>query len=471
MSDFIGSGEAIDVITRLRESESSVFRGVEAENLTEMVTLMEHRSFEKGRMLFEKGSPGDAMYLILSGQVRIFTTDRGGRELTLALLGEGQVFGELSIIDGRPRSASAVASEPLEALILHRDDFLSFIEKHPATGMALLRNLAERVHYTTTYLESVSSVFRGVRQEDLDDLVALMERQAFSEGELLFEEGSVADSMYMILSGRVRVYTHDDRGDELTVAYYGENQVMGELSLLAPQSRSASAVTIEPTEVLILRRGDFLEFAQKRPPVIIAMMRNLAKRVRHANVYLESLSSVFRGVGPQDLEDLLGVMEKKTFRAGEVLFRQGSPGDCMYLILSGRVRIYIRDEQGNELTLRYYGENQVVGELSVLDAKPRSASASAAELLEVLTLERDEFLAFVRERPLVGITLMRNMAGRVRYTTTYLEKVMDWATKLAKGDYGRVLEDMSSTGDGSDIQALIATFLQMARSIKARSEA
>jgi signal-transduction protein with cAMP-binding, CBS, and nucleotidyltransferase domain len=116
-------------------------------------------------------------------------------------------------------------------------------------------------------------------------------------------------------------------------------------------------------------------------------------------------SPLFRGVDRADREALIKVMRSQSYPKGAVLFHKGDAGDSMYIILSGRVRIFTHDAQGNEITIRHLSE--MFGEFSMLDQKPRSASASAAADLEVLVLHRDDFNAFLRERPLVGLSMMR----------------------------------------------------------------
>ncbi len=179
-------------------------------------------------------------------------------------------------------------------------------------------------------------------------------------------------------------------------------------------------------------------------------------------------SPLFRGVGQAEREALIGVMRRQHFVKGAVLFDKGDPGDSMYIILSGRVRIYTRDAQGSEFTIRYL--DQMFGEFAMLDLAPRSAAASAAEDLEVLVLHRDDFVAFLRERPLVGLAMMRSLVERVRYTTTYLQKVLDATRQLSEGRYDQTLVAPSEKDADSEIQGLIRAFLQMQRSIQVREQ-
>jgi len=182
-------------------------------------------------------------------------------------------------------------------------------------------------------------------------------------------------------------------------------------------------------------------------------------------------SPLFRGVDLADREALIRVMHRQTCPKGTVLFDRGDIGDSMYLIVAGRVRIFTEDAQGNEFTIRHLSE--MFGEFSMLDQKPRSASAEAADDLEVLVLHRDDFLSFLHARPMVGLAMMRNLVERVRYTTMYLQQVMDATRRLSSGDYERAIQELVETGvSGTDaeIQALIQAFVQMVQGVQAREK-
>jgi CRP-like cAMP-binding protein len=177
---------------------------------------------------------------------------------------------------------------------------------------------------------------------------------------------------------------------------------------------------------------------------------------------------LFKGVDRADREALIGVMSRQSYQPGELLFKQGDPGDSMYILLKGRVRIFTTDEQGNEYTIRYL--NRMVGEWSVLDQQPRSTSVAAENDVEALILRRDDFIAFLRARPLVGLALMRDLAERVRYTTSYLQKVLDATERLSRGEYEPTLQETPDSGADTGIQEMIATFLQMADHVKQRED-
>ena len=103
------------------------------------------RRFRPRQRLFREGEPGDHVVAIVSGRVKVSVQTRSGREILLAVKEAGDLVGELSVIDGRPRSATAIALEPVEVVVVSAAAFLEFIESHPRIAVRLLRALAAQI--------------------------------------------------------------------------------------------------------------------------------------------------------------------------------------------------------------------------------------------------------------------------------------------------------------------------------------
>ena len=103
------------------------------------------RRYRARQRLFRESEPGDHVIAILTGRVNVSVQTRSGREILLAVKEPGDLVGELSAIDGRPRSATAVALEPVEALVVTAPAFVEFIERHPRIAVRLLRTLAAQI--------------------------------------------------------------------------------------------------------------------------------------------------------------------------------------------------------------------------------------------------------------------------------------------------------------------------------------
>lgn len=114
------------------------------------------RTFGKGMIIFHKGSPGRSLYIIESGKVRIFLLSRSGQEISVNVYGPGEVFGEMAILDGLPRSAGAMVMEKTVVYTLYRDDFLRCIETSPRMARSIIEELSSRLRYTTDYVEHLA---------------------------------------------------------------------------------------------------------------------------------------------------------------------------------------------------------------------------------------------------------------------------------------------------------------------------
>jgi len=132
------------------------FGGLSDEELAALAESVGKRTFARGMIIFHKGVVGRSLYIIESGRVRIFLLSESGQELSLNIYGPGDVFGELALLDGLPRSAGAVTMEKTVTLTLHRDDFLRHIEAQPRMAWSIMEVLSKRLRYTTEYAESLA---------------------------------------------------------------------------------------------------------------------------------------------------------------------------------------------------------------------------------------------------------------------------------------------------------------------------
>src|SRR6201985_1804409 len=104
-----------------------MFADLGIDELQRISNLCATQHLASGEMLFQKGDPGDALFGVRRGQIRIETGAADGSRLTLNFLGPGDLFGEVAVLDGKSRTADATASEPTELFVLRREDFLTFL--------------------------------------------------------------------------------------------------------------------------------------------------------------------------------------------------------------------------------------------------------------------------------------------------------------------------------------------------------
>jgi CRP/FNR family transcriptional regulator/CRP/FNR family cyclic AMP-dependent transcriptional regulator len=197
--------------------------------------------------------------------------------------------------------------------------------------------------------------------------------------------------------------------------------------------------------------------------------RTRSKAENHAMGYdfLKSvpLFAILSNVQPEALQqDLI----QRQFRQGEAIFQQGDPGQMLYLIESGQVRIYLQDEEGQETSVIVYGPGEIFGELAVIDEMPRSASALAMEDTVVHILSRDRFRAHMRNSPQPALNFLKALSMRVRYSTQQVESLTlhDVPNRLARKllelaqQHGSVVPEgvrINLTLNQSDLAGLVGT--------------
>jgi CRP/FNR family transcriptional regulator, cyclic AMP receptor protein len=103
------------------------------------------RSFKAGATIFSEGEPGDALYVVVEGHVRIVISSDTGDETTVAVLGPGQVVGDQALLDGGQRSATAVAAIATKTLVVTREMFTEWLMEHPAAAIAIMETLSQRL--------------------------------------------------------------------------------------------------------------------------------------------------------------------------------------------------------------------------------------------------------------------------------------------------------------------------------------
>jgi CRP/FNR family cyclic AMP-dependent transcriptional regulator len=135
---------------------SPLFRGLSPEILGRIAELATQRSYLSGEVVFMQGDPGDALYAVLTGKIRISAGTSVGRELFLNIMEPGDTFGEIALLDGGPRTASATAMNDSALVVIRRENFLRVLEREPRLALELLRLCGERLRWTSGLVEDAA---------------------------------------------------------------------------------------------------------------------------------------------------------------------------------------------------------------------------------------------------------------------------------------------------------------------------
>ena len=196
------------------------------------------------------------------------------------------------------------------------------------------------------------------------------------------------------------------------------------------------------------------------------MIGDVLQKIRETNFFKE-LSG----------DALAAVAEKAAMRKyapNEAMMRKGDPADSFFVILDGHLKIVTTDAKGDEIIINKVGPGESIGELALVDERPRSAGAIALDEVEALELTKDAFFDLLDHRLDVSLGIMRGFSSRLRFSTTYIEKVIDWSQKTAAGDYSfleqtQLVNNITGSDDAKAAQ-LLSAFYSMVKNVKAREE-
>jgi CRP/FNR family cyclic AMP-dependent transcriptional regulator len=151
-----------------------LLRDLPRDDLDKLTSYAKAVRYPAHRVVFHKGDPGDGMMAVISGRIKIRCYSLDGKELVLNVIKPGELFGEIALLDAKPRTADAVTMEPCELLVLERRDFLPFLADRPQACFHLLTVLCERLRQTSQQLED--SLFLDLAPRLARCLVRLAER-------------------------------------------------------------------------------------------------------------------------------------------------------------------------------------------------------------------------------------------------------------------------------------------------------
>jgi CRP/FNR family cyclic AMP-dependent transcriptional regulator len=133
-----------------------LFQGLSAAELEALVTSSSSRSFPKNTVVIHENDPADSLFIIETGRVKVYCSDKNGKEFIMNTQSEGDYFGELALLDDSSRSASVRTVEKSSFCIIYKDDFTQVLQDHPNIALKLIENLAARVRKLTADVKSLA---------------------------------------------------------------------------------------------------------------------------------------------------------------------------------------------------------------------------------------------------------------------------------------------------------------------------
>ena len=195
------------------------------------------RHYEQGEVIFREGDPGEVLYMVQSGQVRIFVNSLDGSETSVILFGRaGDIFGELAVIDGLPRSATAVALDNTTLYTIDRQAFSQHMRQMPQLSFNFMQELTKKVRYNTRQMDSLTSL--PVPQRLARKLMELAKEYGRVEDVGVYIDMTLTQSQLASLIGATRESTNKGLRDFRQRAWILVEQ--GHITILDPEALRAS---------------------------------------------------------------------------------------------------------------------------------------------------------------------------------------------------------------------------------------
>jgi CRP-like cAMP-binding protein len=144
-------------------AESDLFETLADEHLDQLLAVTREQDYGAGAVVYTRGEPAKALYAVTAGQFKAVTTAEDGREIVLRLMDPGAVFGEIALLDGKPRTATMIATKPSKLAAIDRRDLLRLMRATPDIALGLLAVMASRLRSTTEQFEETSFLLLPAR--------------------------------------------------------------------------------------------------------------------------------------------------------------------------------------------------------------------------------------------------------------------------------------------------------------------
>ncbi|HBA54556.1 MAG TPA: hypothetical protein DCZ04_08940 [Syntrophorhabdus aromaticivorans] len=175
------------------------------------------------------------------------------------------------------------------------------------------------------YKNSIRNVgfFSALGEHELEMVSRIAYAKTFDKGYQMFEEGEKRDTLYIVLEGRVKVSVYDENGREYILDIIGKDGFFGELSLFEELSGFATVMTLETSDLLVIRRNDFMGLLMENPTFAVSVIRELSTRLRAANEKLKTFA--FLGVEGRILKYLTGIGERSGVKVKDRVIIENGP--------------------------------------------------------------------------------------------------------------------------------------------------
>ncbi len=397
--------------------ESPVFSALTDQERRSITTEMQPKTFHEGQSIILEATPSEAMYVVDAGWVRILS-EQGGRRVVLANLGPGSMLGDVDFFLDGPYSSSAEAASEVNLWALSKADLKQLIVREPAIGVKLSLAIGAKVVQVSEYLAEQRlpeiPFFTQLSRESLLGLAEKLQIKRCQRGDTVCWLGAPGETMYIVESGEVEVILGPE--SEEVPRPLTEGDLLGEMALLAKKPYAATYRVSSDTVLWALSRADFDELVSEFPPIRQALSRALSQHLSPedramAEQRLETIP-LFAGLPPDVLSKVGQRLVLQHYPQGELVFSAGDPGDSLYVIESGEVKLASETPTGDS-TVAWLEASEWFGEMALLTGKTRSVKAQAMTDTNLWVLYKNDYDDLMVEHPAISVALGKVLSERL----------------------------------------------------------
>ena len=309
-----------DLVPLLRATE--VFGRLSDDQLSDLAARMIVVSAADGDVLCSPGAPSGKLYVVLTGEITVSGVDRHGCARALDIARRGSLVGETNVVSASATVATLQACGEVRLAALTKDDFGRFVDAYPGAALEITDAMRPRLrrHRLWSTLHC-SEMFGQVDPALLAELAVEFEHVGLYGGETLFRQGDAGDSMFIVVTGRLRVTRESERG-EVVLAELGAGETVGEMAVISGETRSATVYAMRDTQLARLSKASIGRVVDRHPRAMMVLLANrLSSRLRatSANVRRRSVVATIAIAGASpgiDLDDFAARMSRSLSRLG-----------------------------------------------------------------------------------------------------------------------------------------------------------
>ncbi len=265
--------ELPDPVANEKKPDLPLFGTLNAKELEQLLSAVRVEEVSSEHEIVRQDDPGNEAFVLARGALQVVRR-QGADETVLARLGPGAIFGEMALISESPRSASVIALEPAQLLVLARDELERAAQEAPALSQQLSAYCHGRMQAN---LVRTARVLSGLKEADRVALLPQLDSVVFEPGQLIIQRDQEAATIYLLASGAVSISVPED-GERLVLATLGPGEVIGEMSLILRRPASADVTALYPTVAYGLSADKLQELVRKYPPLLVELYELATRR-------------------------------------------------------------------------------------------------------------------------------------------------------------------------------------------------